>query len=302
MTILNLASDGLYPQLIALFRVVAQHGTIESSELIRLCAGNEVNTQLRASLLRWTELGLFATEGNQVSLERQFAKKRGETLDSVTAKLPAYCRRLILGERHCLPLWGQAGAATEDGTGRTADFARGMSWALAQDIYQLLGASAEQVEPEEHQQLVGGKFIFLNKTRWPALILWARYLGFATGDNPAFFLDPTFAVKGELGEILAGGKSISATDFVEELGRRLPVLDFGRYRVEVEETLNATAWRRPSLNHLSMSLSFALRRLQLDNVISLDAKADAVRGLALTGKGNKTLERFTHVRLIGDAL
>ncbi len=294
MTILNQASDGLYPELIALFRAVVSGGPIESEELIRICSASD---KPRSALSRWVDLGLFTVDNNVVKIEKQFAPKRGESLDSITSRLPAICRKLMLEERHCAPLW-KNGPATEDGNGRTADFARGLSWLLAQDIYSFpLVVSAEAVEAEEHRQIKSGRFIFLNKTRWPGLRAWAKYLGFVVGDERNFLIDPTRAVKEELTEILSEGKQLSADTVLNELHVRLPVLDNGLYRTEVESNLKEEVWQRPPAGHLSMSLSFALRRLELDKTITLESKADAGQSISLTGRNYRTMGSFTHFHL-----
>lgn len=295
MTILNLASDGLYPELIALFRAVAKYGAIEIEELVRICSADHVP---RAALTRWTDLGLFVVQDKTVQIDERFATKRGESLESVTKRLPAICRKLILEEGHCLPIWNKGGV-TEEGTGRTADFARGLAWTLSQDIYNFSDVSADAIETVEHQQIKSGKFIFLNRTRWPGLRSWARYLGFGVGDERTFLIDPTLAVREELPSILNGTKAVPADVFLNDLSVRLPVLDNGIYRNEVESSLNEETWRRVLPGHLSMSLSLALRRLELDKTIALDAKADAGQGVSLTGRNYRTWTSFTHIRLMG---
>lgn len=303
MTIINLASDGLHSQMIVLARVVAKCGPLDRDELLSVCSvpsgtgeGREIG-RLRAVLTRWTEIGLFLVDGGSISLSEPI--KKGETLDAFTDRLPAVCRRLILNASHSLPLWGHAQDTmqepSEEGTGRVADLARSLSWSLAQNIYQLPNGD------KEIQQLVGSqvplpRFIFLNSTRWPGMRVWARYLGFASGED-RFLLDPTEAIRSELKLILTDDQSIKANDFIDELSHRIPVLDRGVYRVEVESYLRPESWRRPDENHLSMSLSMAIRRLELSGVIVLETKSDSEASIALTGRGYRTWNRFTHVRM-----
>jgi hypothetical protein len=304
MTILNLSSDGLHSQLIVLARVTAKYGPIDKDELISLCAGRDEDGKerdtgrLRAALARWLELGLFIDDAGAIRV--QLESKRGATLDELTDLFPAVCRRLVLRAQHALPLWAPGGAATEDGAGRTADFVRGLSWALAQDIYSL-PSGADEIEALDRGQMASD-FIFLNKTRWPGLRVWARYLGFASGDDSNLLFDPTDAVHAELPHILGTGETMAAPVFIEELGARLPVLDGGAYRKEVEAKLRPDRWRGPPDGHLSMSLSLALRRLDLNGTIALDTKADAGAGavVKLSGRNYRTWASFTHVRMVGD--
>lgn len=303
MTILNLAGDGLHSQVIILAAVAAKHGPIKRDELVSVCAvpgddGSEGDTlRLRAALARWLDLGLFAEDGDAISL--CIENKRGLSLDELTDRLPAVCRRLVLQEQHCLPLWGNGDNPTEKGVALASDFARGLAWALAQDIY-MLGESAAEIEALERLQVTKPRTIFQNTTRWPGLRVWARYLGFGTGHGSDFLFDPTEAVRGELADIFQDGESMSAEAFLDELSARLPVLDGGVYRKEVEANLRPDTWRKPEQGHLSMSLSMALRRLELDGTIVLDRKADAGHVVSLSGRNYRTWASFTHVRMAGD--
>jgi hypothetical protein len=303
MTILNLANDGLHSQVIVLAAVAAKHGPIKRDELVSVCVvpgddGSEGDTlRLRAALARWLDLGLFGEDGDAISL--CIENKRGLTLDELTDRLPAVCRRLVLQEQHCLPLWGNGDNPTEKGVGLASDFARGLAWALAQDIYNV-GESAAEIEALERLQVTKPRTIFQNTTRWPGLRVWARYLGFGTGHGGDFLFDPTEAVRGELADIFQDGESMSAEAFLDELSARLPVLDGGVYRKEVEANLRPDTWRKPEQGHLSMSLSMALRRLELNGTIVLDRKADAGYVASLSGRNYRTWASFTHVRMAGD--
>lgn len=303
MTILNLAGDGLHSQVIVLAAVAAQHGSIKREDLISVCAvpgedGSEGdNGRLRAVLARWLELGLFAEDEGGIRL--QVEGDRSASIDDLTDRLPAVCRRMVLQDQHCLPLWGNGDNPTEKGVGRASDFARGLAWALAQDIYNL-PEGASDIEALEGPQVTEPRRVFQNGTRWPGLRAWARYLGFATGYGGDFLFDPTEAVRGELADIFREGDTLAAEAFLDELGARLPVLDGGSYRKEVESNLRPDTWRKPDPGHLSMSLSMALRRLELNGTIVLDKKADAGHVVSLTGRNYRTWTAFTHVRLAGD--
>jgi hypothetical protein len=304
MTIINLTNDGLHAQLIVLARMAAKFGPINRDELIRVCTapgedGKDRDlARLRATLARWLELGLFIEEEGTIRVNLE--SKRGSTVDELTDRLPAACRRLVLQEQHCLPLWGAGEDPTEKGVGRAADLARGLAWALSQDIYNL-PEGGKEIEALDRSQATTARFIFLNYTRWPGLRPWARYLGFGNGDGSSFLFDPTEAVRDELPYIMGKGKTMAAEAFIEALGERLPVLDGGVYRKEVEANLRSDRWRGPEPGHLSMSLSMALRRLELDGTIKLDTLADAGAGavVKLSGRNHRTWASFTRVRLEG---
>lgn len=296
MTIVNYASDGLYPELIAIFRVVAHVGTIDTKAILDTCypgaAKDPSNlVRLRGALSRWTELGLFDSTSGSVKISERFRKDRRETLNDLTGRLPSFCRVLLLEEHNCLPLWGES-------QGIAADFVRGGAWLLSQDIYGFPTAWSE-VEKIQNAQISAGKNISENDVRWNGLRFWMRYLGFATGDSGSFQIDPTQAVKAELTSIFKSRSEIPARELLDSLTTRLPILDFGRYRKEVEESLNSTRWRKSADGHLSMSLSLALRRLVLDNVIRLEGKADTGSSYRLTGMNYRTWGGFESVSWVG---
>lgn len=293
MTILNNTSDGLHPELIVLFRVVAYLGKVEAEELIRICFPGAVSdasviSRLRGALSRWTQLGLFAETKGDIYLDDRFVKVRKEEIDDFTCKLPAFCRHLVLEEKNALPLWGESSAVA-------ADFVRGITWLLAQNIYEFPTTWTGGAENIENVQIVGGKKVVQNDTRWTNLRFWARYLGFASGDSGSFQIDPTLAIRDELPLIFGGQRELPAKDFLGALSTQLPVLDYGVYRQEVESNLSTTTWRKPVEGHLSMSLSLALRRLDLNGTIKLKGQADAGTSLRLTGQNYRTWIGFESV-------
>jgi|GEM_PF-434409 len=315
MSILNRENDGLHPIVLTLARCVAREKVISRDELISICvphASSETEAEknsekgkakalasrARATLARWVALGLFIENDDQVRLNVDLA--RGESVDEFAERLPAICRRLALHQQHALPLWPADGSVSEEDVGRTADFCRGLAWCLAQDIYTLPSTHGE-IESLIKSQVQVGRFIFLNDTRWAGFRSWARFLGFATGEDSSFFCDLTVAVRTELKEVIQKGETVLAVEFVSRLAARLPVLDFGDYRLEVEQVLKSETWAAPAASHLSTALSFALRRLQLQGVISLVVLADAGSKLTLVGQGGRAWESFTHVRLLRDA-
>ena len=194
--------------------------------------------------------------------------------------------------QNCHPLWGI-------NPGISADFVRGSAWLLAQNIYGFPSARSG-VEPIEVAQMGEDSAIFTNDVRWNGIRFWMRYLGFATGDSGSFQIDPTLAVRAELKSIFKSPSAIPAREFLDLLAIRLPILDFGVHRKEVEDSLNSARWRKPEPGHISMSLSLALRRLVLDNVIGLEGKADTGSSYRLTGMNYRTWGGFEAIRWIGE--
>jgi hypothetical protein len=283
MTILNTASDGFFNVLIALHRTVAQHGPLDRDRLLGLCAaGPEADTQRpRQTLLRWTQLGLFREADNQVSLARD---------DRDPARLAALCRQLLFHEDNNQAFWDREGT-------RAADFTRALSFVLAQDIYgENFETHAEVQALEQRQIRDDGRRILQNDVRWNGLRFWGDYLGFFWVDHRRW-PDPTAAMREELPLVFGNQREFAAADFLSRLADRLPVLDGGRYRVEVEKALDPAEWHGPSRpDLLSTSLSRALWRLaQPGGTLRLESRADAGDGRTLQRSGGRDWLRFTHV-------
>ncbi|HCL3408816.1 TPA: hypothetical protein N2A47_006329, partial [Pseudomonas aeruginosa] len=238
MSILNRENDGLHPIVLTLAGIVAREKVISRDELISICVphassemeaendsdkgrGKALAARARATLARWVSLGLFIENDDQVRLSVDLA--RGESTDVFTDRLPSICRRLALQQMHALPLWPSDGSISEEAVGRTADLCRSLAWCLAQDIYALPSAY-DEIESLITAQVQPGRFIFLNSTRWQGFRPWARFLGFATGDDSSFFCDPTVAVRAELKEVIQKNETVLAGEFVSRLAERLPVL------------------------------------------------------------------------------
>ena len=308
MTILNRENDGLHSILLTIASAVARDKAISRDDLLRICVPlsqcnrdgekrKDLSSRASGTLLRWTALGLFAEDGDKIRLAVEL--KRGETPDSFSDRLPSVCRRLALSQDHGNPLWPEGGRVSEEGAGLAADLCRGLAWCLSQDIYTLPSSYGE-LENLITEQVKPGRFVFLNDTRWPGLRDWARFLGFATGDDAGYFFDPTAAVRSELAEAVKPGEMVPAAEFIGRLSKRLPVLDTGSYRLEMEEALRPEKWTAPRVGNLSTSLSFALRRLQKQGTIGLVTLADAASRLTLTRQGGRAWGGFTHVSLLRD--
>jgi hypothetical protein len=137
-------------------------------------------------------------------------------------------------------------------------------------------------------------FNISNNQRFQNLCYWARYLGFAeiVGD-PSTKLeeegaakrhivpDPFRAVSDELSTVFAGDVELPIGLFVERLALRLPVLESGAFRGDIETRLKP-AYRRDTA-HFSSATSLALRRLELAGVLEIVRKADAVMWVCQLG-------------------
>ena len=91
-------------------------------------------------------------------------------------------------------------------------------------------------------------------------------------------------------------EELEASKFVESLAVKLPVLDRGKFRVKVENSLNTDVWIKPNDGCLSTSLSLALWRLDKDPMCSFELgdRSDA-GALTLSPPEGTGGRKFTHV-------
>jgi hypothetical protein len=292
MTVLNLQSDGIFNVLIVVMRTLVQFGPKTKDSLLKLCGaetGKIEPGRLSNVLNRWEQLGLFSSEGGAIQIREPYNSQFGATPDLAEARLPSIARRVALLPENNDRFWEQEES-------RAADLTRGLSWLLAQDIYEIDTGRHDSISRLENEQLIDeSQCILRNDTRWNGLQAWMIYLGFARG-GAQLSPDPTAAVKDALSDVFDDEETMTATEFVERLAAVLPVLDGGAYRVKLEEALDPASWRRPADGHLSTSLSRSLKRLAAEGVIAMEARHDFEEGWMLTGFRGAEWGRVTHVR------
>jgi hypothetical protein len=286
MTILNIANDGFFNVLIALHRTLATHGPMERERLQGLCSpGSDADANRpRQTLLRWTQLGLFKeTKDGKLALDKAY---RDPNL------LPSICRRLLFKDENNQSFWDSEGTLA-------ADFTRAMAFVLSQDIYAGDFDAHAQVQALERRQLKDeSRRVLQNDVRWNGLRFWGDYLGFFWVDQRRW-PDPTSAIREDLKMVFGNQKELSAQDFTFRLAEHLPVVDGGRYRIEIENVLDPAEWHRPDRSELlSTSLSRALWRLcQPGGPIQFESRADAGDIRVLQRAGGRDWQKFSHVLL-----
>jgi hypothetical protein len=291
MSLLNTENDGNYPELIVLSRLASQKNNFKEQELIDTCAPVIVKDTkfLRNTLLRWSQMGHFVRNSDQsIKIASVLSDlNEVELLDA----LPKNCLRLVLDPRKALPLW-------DENQGVSADFVRGITWLLIQDIFNFQNGW-EEVQKLESLQLKEGFRVLQNNTRWAPLQRWGAYLGLVAVSGQMPQIDPTKAIQWALPSVFGSEKELSASAFVATLAEEIPVLDGGRYRLELERAFREEYFPKPQPGHLSISLSYALKRLGFMRLINLETRADAEDSLVLSRHNGQSGQRFTHVRWTG---
>ena len=285
MSVLNMTSDGAPNVLWAICKALLEFGPMTRERLLRLCAANERCAQ---SLVRWSQLGLIHKVDDQFCVSPDYAKKIKVGSGEVCPEFLRALRQVVFLPQNSARLWEAEGS-------QCADLTRGLSWLLAQNIYSVDTSSAVVVQQLESVQVKDEtKRILQNDTRWNGLRTWAIFLGFGYSSEHTM-PDPTLAVEAELSGLFVEHKVLSASEFLEGLADRLPVLDNGAIRSQVESILDPSEWQQPPENYLSTSLSRAIVRLASAGKIGLENRSDSPSHLALQGSGAQEWRRFTHV-------
>jgi len=290
MSILNRPSDGLYSVLIAIHRTIEYTGPIERDRLLALCGPETITdgSQVRQTLNTWLELGLFQESNGKISLENKIPKS-DRTLD----RLPFVLRKLLSAPENNQRFW-------EIDESRAADFTRGISFLLAQDVYDFECSSWPDAQARIALQVPADQSLFIqNDTRWSGIRAWASFLGFGhINAKGRFILELTTAVRDALPEIFKKERTLDAFMFLTRLAEVLPVIDGGEYRLQVEERLRQTkgpsAWQPPPNGQLSTSSSRALMALISTGHLTAETASDSSgTRLILTGRNRRALENYS---------
>lgn len=296
MTILNMPSDGSFNVLMVLFRALKEVGPMGEEELREYCGGAlaEKPERLRHTLNRWTTLGLFRIKGDG-AVDLGEGLEFGKQKEATTAELAGLVRKVIFYETNNDNFWDGEKCAC-------ADLTRGLAWLLAQDIYTAEVGKTVAIQALEGEQLTDlDRRLVRNSNRLEALRVWGLSLGFLWNED-APLIDPTEAIGDELERIFSGSSELTATQLQNRIATIFPVMDGGRYRVEVEKALNQATWAGPPAEeYLSTSLSRALWRLNDEGRITLEDRADARDVRVLQGAKGRQWMKFSHARAVGRA-
>ena len=197
--------------------------------------------------------------------------------------------------------WGE-GIENNRGTG--GDLALALSWFLAQNLwtFKLANSDLERLYDDQVEDQTAEEQRLINSVKLNVMIRWARYLGYGRPDpvnNSLRVPDPTPAVRAALRELPQS--EYSASRFVTDLAKLCPVLDKGRIRKIIVDSLGDEMlnWETQK-NQISPSLSLALYRLrdsgQIEAGPSDDASPAQTRVLNL---GRSTTETIAYVRVLG---
>lgn len=152
--------------------------------------------------------------------------------------------------------------------------------------FDLAGAMRDDMEGENIYDVT-------NIDRSAMLAYWVRFAGYgeALGWEGRTFLvpDPTRAIARQLDDLLPAGAPLAFPRFLDRLADRLPVLEGGAVRTQVEARLR----RKRDPATLSPATSLALLRLELRGLIVMRVESDAEP--RLLDRAGDVPRRVTHI-------
>lgn len=294
MTVLNIANDGYFNVLIALYRAVYTFKPMDKETLISSCSAGD-DERLKNTINRWLQLGLFVEKENKIILSEDYEKPIKRNKDLTNRDICKMLRKVLFKEENNNNnFWSSSKSLS-------ADLTRGLSFLLAQDIYDANISSHSNIQSIEQKQVTNEDYrILQNDVRWNGLRSWGIYLGFLWKGNK-LIPDPTRALYEELDIIFKKVETFSSTDFIIRIAEVLPVLDGGKYRCQVEEILDQSNWKKPDREDLlSTSLSRALWRLRQRGVLKFENRSDAIESRTLQRSDGKDWLKFTHISYVGE--
>lgn len=121
----------------------------------------------------------------------------------------------------------------------------------------------------------------LNGSEDKQLIDWLLFLGFMENHNDQYWIDPSRSISHALTEMMTPKQTMDIRKFITLLGKRLPVFDGGDYQKQTATVMEKKDWSFEYPTTVSPSLSHALYRLQVANIIKLVTKSDDPESIQL---------------------
>lgn len=292
MSIINNAHKGSqFEVLIAIYQtLVGNKGeTMSKEELLswvrpeQLTDKDSARQKADGEITAWVELGLLEETAEGISLHKQaFAESE--------IPLATAARRCLLSQTNNQDL------NTRDQ--RAADLTVLLCFLLSLDVYRY-----PQVQSSNLTKIVNNYLddFRINHNETNIVPSYTHWLGFMTRiGNNKYAIDPTQAICGELAALNLAGQTLTIDDFIQKLGKVLPVLDGGQYRLQIEQRMEKFGWHKPKDNEISTSLSRALLRLSDAQEFELLSLGDAKKSVLL-GANNKELMSVSHVKFEGES-
>ena len=297
MSILNLTGDGDFIVLTAMISAVKDAGnSIEKAKLFELLGQNYIkNTEhISNTFNRWIELGLFLETSDKISIREDYYKKLPARTRPGNSKLQLLLLEILMSDINNVDLW-------TDKNSKNNDFTRCCSYILGSDLFFLSGSKTSgqiiKKSDQDSPDLDDSQLLLQNETRITGIKHWMTSLGILTGSSKPI-IDPTIMVRSVTSESLNKGEEVVFDEFLKKLNTKFPIMDGGKFRLETEKRLKSRTTNLLHSNKVSISLSFALRRLESEEIIKFDNKGDAAKFNLLDGD-LQPIREVSHLKYTG---
>lgn len=285
MTILNSTSDGNLSVLYSMSQYLHSFGGKPKDELIAEFSYENEDVP-RQTINRWLQIGFFTEVEEKVELPNDLRDVEDFVFKDA---LRTAVRRAVFEKKN-----NPEDLFFQNKDSLASDFTRTIAWSMFQEPLQFSSCLRNL---STYQTRWTGQFPnakTLNDVWFLQLRRWAEFLGFFEGG----VLDCSLAVKGEIDEIFLNASSFIIEEnevsllpidkFLSQLSIAIPVIDGGLYNKRIAKA--GTSLPNWSDEQLSPCLSLALYRLEVEKVISLEAKADAALTKILDVGHSQTIE------------
>jgi hypothetical protein len=166
---------------------------------------------------------------------------------------------------------------------------RSLSCLLASDTFTVEGD--QRMNKQSLQQFYGEQLpeFVPNDSEKIVVQRYGHFLGFLEIDSAGeYFVDPTAAIRGVLDKVFDTAQEIAVDQFLERLAQRLPLLDRGVYRQQVEAQMVGPLSGNGATRRLSRSMSLAIERLRFARLLAYEGKSDDPNVCFLQTRGGES--------------
>lgn len=125
----------------------------------------------------------------------------------------------------------------------------------------------------------------LNDSEKSYFIEFCNFLGISEKVGAEDYVDPTRMISSFLSDLFEENTDLAASNFIQKLSSLVPIIDFGEHNTVVRNAIGSNL-SRP--NDLSINLSHALYRLNLDQVIKFSRISDDANPVVLNLPDGRT--------------
>ena len=139
----------------------------------------------------------------------------------------------------------------------------------------------------------------LNGSEDKQLIDWLLFLGFMENHNGQYWIDLSRSISHAITEMMTPKQTMDIQKFITLLGELLPVVDGGDYQKQTATIMEKKDWSFEYPTTVSRSLSHALYRLQVANIIKLVTKSDDPDSIQLIHPHTSTKASISQITYVG---